>query len=175
MNYNTYSESDMEGETNFQQPMGKMSNNGAGFIRNNSIKNSNSQQRHQPQQRSFNSARRRASDCSYYGAGAGGEAGDNISYYGVPLDNGHKRGSLNGVNGGGSRLRRSHSNKSSLSSSSGDVSIRSGSSTCSGDDTTSTSSGQPNLPYPGFVEYSFRYLAQDARPRNWCLQLITNP
>lgn len=166
----------MESETNFQQPLGKMSNNGTGFIRNNSIKNSNSQQRHQPQQqqqRGFNSARRRASDCSYYPGG--GEAGDNVSYYGVPLDAGHKRGSLNGMNGGGSRLRRSHSNKSSLSSSSGDVSTHSGSSTCSGDDTTSTSSGQPNLPYPGFIEYSFRYLAQDARPRNWCLQLITNP
>lgn len=173
MNYNTYSESDIESETNFQQPVGKMTNKNTGFIRNNSIKNSNSQQRQRPQQKSNNGARR-ASDCSYYGAG-GGEVGDNISYYGMPLDSRRKRGSLNGVNGFGSRLRRSHSNKSSLSSSSGDVSTRSGSSTCSGDDTTSTSSGQPNLPYPGFIEYSFRYLTQDTRPRNWCLQLITNP
>ncbi|KAL7018749.1 hypothetical protein ACKWTF_010895 [Chironomus riparius] len=165
MNYNTYSESDMESETNFQQPTGKISNNNSNnnnFVRNNSIKNSNKQQ----QQKSSN-AQRRASDCSYYGGF--GDTGDNISYYGVPLA-GHKRSSLNGANG----RRRSHSNKSSVSSSSSDVSSRSGSSTCSGDD-TSTSSGQPNLPYPGFVEYSFRYLSQEARPRSWCLQLITNP
>jgi hypothetical protein len=144
----------MESETNFQQPSGRISNNNkdnnnAGFIRNNSIKNSNSQQRqHQQHPKSFN-ARRRASDCSFYG-GVGGETGDNISYYGVPLDSaggGRKRGSLNGVT---DRLRRSHSNKSSLSSSSssGDVSTHSGSSSCSADDTT-TSSGQPNLPFPG--------------------------
>jgi len=177
MNYNTYYESDMESETNFQQPSGKMSNNNkdnnnAGFIRNNSIKNSNSQQRqHQQHPKSFNT-RRRASDCSFYG-GVGVETGDNISYYGVPLDAGRKRGSLNGAT---DRLRRSQSNKSSLSSSSssGDVSTHSGSSSCSADDTT-TSSGQPHLPFPGFVEYSFRYLSQESWPRNWCLQLITNP
>ncbi|XP_070508041.1 voltage-dependent T-type calcium channel subunit alpha-1G isoform X8 [Chironomus tepperi] len=170
MNYNTYSESDMESETNFQQPTGKISNNNNNnsnnFVRNNSIKNSNKQQ-HKQQQKST-SGQRRASDCSYYGKF--GDTGDNISYYGVPLS-GHKRSSLNGTNG----RRRSHSHKSSISSSSSDVSSRSGSSTCSGDDTTSTSSGQPNLPYPGFVEFSFRYLSQEARPRNWCLQLITNP
>jgi voltage-dependent calcium channel T type alpha-1G len=171
MNYNTYSESDMESETNFQQPMGKMSNgnnnsnnnNGSSnFVRNNSIKDSNNKQQHR--QKSSN-VRRRASDCSGMG-----EAGDNISYYGVPLGE-QKRRSLNGGHG----MRRTQSNKSSLSSSSGSLSSRSGSSTCSGDDTTSSSSGQPNLPYPGFVEYSFKYLSQEARPRNWCLKLITNP
>jgi voltage-dependent calcium channel T type alpha-1G len=169
MNYNTYSESDMESETNFQQPTGKISNNNSNnsnnFVRNNSIKTSNKQQH--KQQKSSNAQQRRASDCSYYGNF--GDTGDNVSYYGVPLS-GHKRSSLNGTNG----RRRSHSNKSSLSSSSSDVSSRSGSSTCSGDD-TSSSSGQPNLPYPGFVEFSFKYLSQEARPRNWCLQLITNP
>lgn len=165
----------MESETNFQQTGGKLPN-AAGFMRNNSIKNSNSQQRQQQQQqfqqrsKSYNT-RRRASDCSFYGGG-GGEPGDNLSYYGMPLDNGQKRGSLNGV--ASTRLRKSPSNKSSVSASSGDVSCHSGSSTCSGDD-TSTSSGQPNLPFPGFVEYSFRYLNQESWPRSWCLQLITNP
>lgn len=47
-------------------------------------------------------------------------------------------------------------------------------SSCGGSD-ESTSSGEPNLPYPGFPEFSMRYLTQDARPRNWCLLLITNP
>lgn len=170
MLYNTYSESDLESETNFQQPSAvataKMSNN-SNFVRNNSIKNSNKQ----PQKNSLtaaNAQRRRASECSYYNVADGA---DNISYYGVPLG-GQKRGSLGGATSG---MRRSRSNKSSLSSSSGDVSTGSRSSTCSGDDTSSTSSGQPNLPYPGFVEHSFKYLSQDARPRNWCLQLITNP
>lgn len=173
MLYNTYSESDLESETNFQQPTGattaKMSNN-SNFVRNNSIKNSNNQ----PQKNSLTTAniqRRRASECSsYYNVGDGG---DNISYYGMPFGV-QKRGSLGG--GATNGMQRSRSNKSSLSSSSsGDVSTGSRSSTCSGDDTTSTTSGQPNLPYPGFVEFSFKYLSQDARPRNWCLQLITNP
>jgi hypothetical protein len=174
MLYNTYSESDLESETNFQQPTAaaaattaKMSNN-SNFVRNNSIKNSNKQ----PQKNSLTTAniqRRRASDCSYYNVGDGG---DNISYYGVPFGV-QKRGSLSG--GAPAGMRRSRSNKSSLSTSSGDVSTGSRSSTCSGDDTTSTSSGQPNLPYPGFAEFSFKYLSQDARPRNWCLKLITNP
>lgn len=170
MLYNTYSESDLESETNFQQPSAiaaaKMSNN-SNFVRNNSIKNSNKQ----PQKNSLtaaNAQRRRASECSYYNVADGA---DNISYYGVPLG-GQKRGSLGGATSG---MRKSRSNKSSLSSSSGDVSTGSRSSTCSGDDTSSTSSGQPNLPYPGFVEFSFKYLSQDARPRNWCLKLITNP
>lgn len=47
-------------------------------------------------------------------------------------------------------------------------------SSCGGSD-ESSSSGEPNLPYPGFPEFSMRYLTQDARPRSWCLQLITNP
>lgn len=47
-------------------------------------------------------------------------------------------------------------------------------SSCSGSD-SSSSSGEPNLPYPGFPEISLRYLRQDTRPRNWCLLLITNP
>lgn len=167
MLYNTYSESDLESETNFQQPgAAKMSNN-SNFVRNNSIKNSNKQQ----QKNSLTAAsvqRRRASDCSYYNVADGA---DNISYYGMPLG-GQKRGSLGGTTNG---MRRTRSNKSSLSTSSDGVSTGSRSSTCSGDDTTSTSSGQPNLAYPGFVEFSFKYLSQDARPRNWCLQLITNP
>lgn len=167
MLYNTYSESDLESETNFQQPSGpgKMANN-SNFVRNNSVKNSNKQQKNSLT--AANIQRRRASECSYYNVG---DAADNISYYGMPLG-GHKRGSLGGAPDG---MRRSRSNKSSLSTSSGDVSTGSRSSTCSGDDSTSTSSGQPNLPYPGFVEFSLKYLSQDARPRNWCLQLITNP
>lgn len=47
-------------------------------------------------------------------------------------------------------------------------------SSCSGSDTSSTS-GEPNLLYPGFPEISMKYLRQDTRPRNWCLLLITNP
>lgn len=47
-------------------------------------------------------------------------------------------------------------------------------SSCSGSETSSTS-GEANLPYPGFPEIALRYLAQDTRPRNWCLRLITNP
>jgi len=176
MLYNTYSESDLESETNFQQPnmangSGKVMPNSGNFVRNNSIKNSNQQQQ-QKNTLTAPSARRRASDCSsYYGMMESGGA-DNISFYGGQqfAGNQQKRGSFSGTNG----MRRSRSNKSSLSSSSsGDVSSGTGS-TCSGD-STSTSSGQPNLPYPGFVEYSFKYLGQDARPRNWCLQLITNP
>lgn len=46
---------------------------------------------------------------------------------------------------------------------------------CSDDCGSSTTSGEPNLPYPGFPEIALKYLTQDARPRNWCLLLITNP
>jgi len=31
------------------------------------------------------------------------------------------------------------------------------------------------LPYPGFVPISMKYLDQRSRPRNWCLAMITNP
>lgn len=34
---------------------------------------------------------------------------------------------------------------------------------------------QEQLPYPGFVSVSMRYLDQKSRPRNWCLAMITNP
>ena len=94
---------------------------------------------------------RRASECS------GIAYNDSVSYR----------------SGGSGSLRRTRSVKSNASSSSTGSTGSSGS-TCSGDD-TSSSSGQPNLPYPGFVEYSLKYLSQDAKPRNWCLQLITNP
>lgn len=47
-------------------------------------------------------------------------------------------------------------------------------SSCDGSETSSTS-GEPNLPYPGFPELSLRYLTQTTRPRNYCLSLITNP
>lgn len=47
-------------------------------------------------------------------------------------------------------------------------------SSCDGSETSSTS-GEPNLPYPGFPELSLNYLTQEMRPRNWCLLLITNP
>jgi voltage-dependent calcium channel T type alpha-1G len=206
MLYNTYSESDLESETNFQQANNnhnqnnnknqKNSNsnlqnnqnaascNGANkFVRNNSIKNSNQQRENQSYQlqniqprHSFSSisARRRASECSYYGMAGDGAMGDNVSYYSASYGS-HKRASL----GGSMRrhsLHRSRSTKSTASTTSGDLSHSSeGSSSCSEGDTTSTSSGQPNLPYPGFVEFSFKYLSQDARPRNWCLRLITNP
>lgn len=38
-----------------------------------------------------------------------------------------------------------------------------------------SSSDNSILPYPGFVEYSLKYLKQDSKPRIWCLKLITNP
>lgn len=50
-----------------------------------------------------------------------------------------------------------------------------GSSDTDGQDTESTGSSGPVLPYPGFGEISLCYLTQDTRPRNWCLMLITNP
>uniref|UniRef100_A0A8D9B9F1 Voltage-dependent T-type calcium channel subunit alpha-1G n=1 Tax=Cacopsylla melanoneura TaxID=428564 RepID=A0A8D9B9F1_9HEMI len=31
------------------------------------------------------------------------------------------------------------------------------------------------LPYPGFIPISLKYLDQTSRPRNWCLRMITNP
>lgn len=40
---------------------------------------------------------------------------------------------------------------------------------------TNSSSDNSILPYPGFVEYSLKYLRQDSKPRIWCLKLITNP
>ncbi|XP_035773976.1 voltage-dependent T-type calcium channel subunit alpha-1G-like isoform X5 [Anopheles albimanus] len=58
-------------------------------------------------------------------------------------------------------------------SSSSETTDTSGSS-CSDGDSTSSSYDDP-LPYPGFAEYSLKYLAQDTKPRIWCLQLITNP
>lgn len=181
----TYSESqsDLESETNFQQQPTSKINNKNKFVRNNSIKANN-----------LSAARRRASECSsYYGTA------DNISFYSAQLA-GQNRGSI--TSGGATAfnskppsLRRAQSSKSAVSTTSGDVSNSSGSSTCSDGETTSSSSGQPNLPYPGFVEYSFkwvcfaliqlnndeitinfhRYLNQEARPRTWCLCLITNP
>lgn len=33
---------------------------------------------------------------------------------------------------------------------------------------------QAELPYPGFVPVSLKYLDQTSRPRNWCLAMITN-
>ncbi|XP_046663396.1 sterol 3-beta-glucosyltransferase-like [Homalodisca vitripennis] len=34
---------------------------------------------------------------------------------------------------------------------------------------------EEELPYPGFVAISMKYLDQTSRPRNWCLAMITNP
>lgn len=31
------------------------------------------------------------------------------------------------------------------------------------------------LPYPGFIPISLKYLDQESRPRSWCLRMITNP
>ncbi|XP_050308824.1 voltage-dependent T-type calcium channel subunit alpha-1G-like isoform X2 [Anthonomus grandis grandis] len=35
--------------------------------------------------------------------------------------------------------------------------------------------GDPNLPYPGIVPVTLKYLSQTTRPRSWCLALISNP
>ncbi|XP_073835164.1 ca[2+]-channel protein alpha[[1]] subunit T isoform X6 [Musca autumnalis] len=68
------------------------------------------------------------------------------------------------------------SSDSSSSSSSGSSTASSCNGSCSSDDgDSSTSSGEPNLPYPGFPAVALKYLTQDTKPRNWCLMLITNP
>ncbi|XP_037914604.1 voltage-dependent T-type calcium channel subunit alpha-1G isoform X4 [Hermetia illucens] len=77
------------------------------------------------------------------------------------------------VNNGCESYSSSHSTMhSSGGSSSGSTSC---SGSCSDDGESTTSSGEPNLPYPGFPEIALKYLTQDTRPRNWCLLLITNP
>lgn len=102
------------------------------------------------------------------------------------LDNISYRADSGGGGAGGNGIKRSRSIKSHRSSSiTTDASTRTGSSvssvsSCSDDGETCTSSGtsssgEPNLPYPGFIEYSLNYLSQDTKPRNWCLHLITNP
>lgn len=70
--------------------------------------------------------------------------------------------------------RSSYSSKSKSSKYNTSSADSSPCSDCDGETTTS-SSGEPNLPYPGFPEISLRYLTQDTKPRNWCLLLITNP
>ncbi|XP_065095461.1 voltage-dependent T-type calcium channel subunit alpha-1G isoform X3 [Ochlerotatus camptorhynchus] len=69
---------------------------------------------------------------------------------------------------------RKKGDKSTGSASSTSGTMHSSGSSCSDGD-TSSSYGEPNLPYPGFAEYSLKYLSQDTKPRIWCLQLITNP
>lgn len=73
-------------------------------------------------------------------------------------------------NGGGGINSDSYSSKSAASSYGSTCTD----SSCEGSETSSTS-GEPNLPYPGFPELSLRYLTQTTRPRNYCLLLITNP
>nr|XP_013100540.1 unnamed protein product [Stomoxys calcitrans] len=83
-----------------------------------------------------------------------------------------RRNKHDGMSGGGGMS----SSSSSSSSSSGSSTGSSCNGSCSSDDgDSSTSSGEPNLPYPGFPEVALKYLTQDTRPRNWCLMLITNP
>lgn len=69
---------------------------------------------------------------------------------------------------------RKKGDKSNGSASSTSGTMDSSGSSCSEGD-TSSSYGEPNLPYPGFAEFSLKYLSQDTKPRIWCLQLITNP
>lgn len=72
------------------------------------------------------------------------------------------------------RSRRHYENSDTSSSKSTTYGSTCTDSSCSGSE-TSSSSGEPNLPYPGFPEVALRYLRQDTKPRNWCLLLITNP
>lgn len=53
--------------------------------------------------------------------------------------------------------------------------IESSGSSCSDGDSSSSSYGDTNLPFPGFVQFSLKYLSQETKPRIWCLRLITNP
>lgn len=77
--------------------------------------------------------------------------------------------------------RHNHQSETSSSKSTKSTASTSGSTSCAGmscsddGDSSTTTSGDPNLPYPGFPEIALKYLTQDARPRNWCLKLITNP
>lgn len=73
--------------------------------------------------------------------------------------------------------RSSHKNESCSSKSSGSTSGACSRLSCSddGDGSSSSSTNDDHLPYPGFPEVALKYLTQDARPRNWCLMLITNP
>ncbi|XP_065366192.1 voltage-dependent T-type calcium channel subunit alpha-1G isoform X2 [Calliphora vicina] len=78
------------------------------------------------------------------------------------------------------RISKHTAANSSSSSSSSSSSVSSTGSSCNGscssdDGDSSTSSGEPNLAYPGFPEVALKYLTQGSRPRNWCLMLITNP
>lgn len=84
-----------------------------------------------------------------------------------------RRRNKHGMSG---EVMSSSSASSSSSSSAGSSTGSSCNGSCSSDDgDSSTSSGEPNLPYPGFPEVALKYLTQDTRPRNWCLMLITNP
>lgn len=65
-------------------------------------------------------------------------------------------------------------NRSSSSCSCSD-SCSSSSRTCSRCSVTGDVPNEEYLPYPGFVPVSLYCLKQDARPRNWCIKLITNP
>lgn len=80
-------------------------------------------------------------------------------------------GGSGSIGGGGNESISSKSTKSTGSTSGTSCNGIS----CSDDCDSSTTSGEPNLQYPGFPEVALRYLTQDARPRNWCLLLITNP
>uniref|UniRef100_A0A8D8G3Z2 Voltage-dependent T-type calcium channel subunit alpha-1G n=1 Tax=Culex pipiens TaxID=7175 RepID=A0A8D8G3Z2_CULPI len=53
--------------------------------------------------------------------------------------------------------------------------VESSGSSCSDGDSSSSSYGDTNLPFPGFVQFSLKYLSQETKPRIWCLRLITNP
>ncbi|XP_037028717.1 voltage-dependent T-type calcium channel subunit alpha-1G isoform X5 [Bradysia coprophila] len=87
---------------------------------------------------------------------------------------------------GGGRNYYQHSNKHRVAGSGESTCSKSTKSTtssgtsctgisCSDDGESSTTSGEPNLPYPGFPEIALKYLPQDAWPRSCCLSLITNP
>lgn len=97
-----------------------------------------------------------------------GNSGDNNGKSGINIRR-RERGCENGSESESTRSRSTRSTRSTSSASS-----CSGGSSCSDGDST-TSSGEANLPYPGFPEISMKYLTQDSRPRSWCLKLITNP
>jgi hypothetical protein len=43
------------------------------------------------------------------------------------------------------------------------------------DDDEDEDDDEEDLPYPGFIPLALGCLDQTTRPRNWCLQMITNP
>lgn len=128
------------------------------------------QHRHQTKSNVDNFYHNNKSPTHSVGSGGGSEK------HGYQSSRSHRRSDRNSQSDhkNEKQLRR-RERYSITSSTSGSTSSCSGSCSSDDGDSQTTSSGEPNLPYPGFPEISMKYLTQDTKPRNWCLMLITNP